>query len=156
MHLCPTLQKPGKPVRLPTLLSLVKRKRLAEVAGRDWFFCALQDCDVVYFAGDGTTIAKGDLEVRVGLKEKSAPHTVCYCFGHTEESIREEVVRTGRSTVVDSITARVRAGECTCETTNPQGTCCLGDVAKVVKKLFQDPGDMVCKVPGPHSGCCNK
>ncbi len=156
MHVCPTSQKPGKRVRPPTVVSLVNEDRVAEVDGRDWFFCALKDCEVVYFAEDGTTIPKSDLKVRVGLKEKDAPHTVCYCFGHTVESIREEVVRTGRSTVVDSITSRVKAGECACETTNPKGTCCLGDVGRVVKELVQDTGNVECKLPSSDPGCCNK
>ena len=31
------------------------------------------------------------------------------------------------------ITERIKAGECSCETMNPKGSCCLADVKKVVK-----------------------
>ena len=156
MNVCPTSRKPGRQVRPPTLLSLVHENRHAEFPGREWFFCSVTDCDVVYFADDGTTIPKSDLKVRVRLKETDAPHTVCYCFGHTVESIREEVARTGKSTAVDSITARVKAGECRCETKNPQGTCCLGDVGRVVSHLVEVAADMECELLNADQGCCNK
>ncbi|MBI3099588.1 MAG: hypothetical protein HYY93_15375 [Planctomycetes bacterium] len=73
------------------------------------------------------------MKVRFGARDKDSPRTVCYCFGHTVESIREEVERTGRSTVAASITAKVKAGECRCETMNPKGGCCLGEVQKAVR-----------------------
>lgn len=34
--------------------------------------------DVVYFTRDGVTLGKTALKVRVGLKEKESPRTVCY------------------------------------------------------------------------------
>ncbi len=132
--LCPVTARPGKPVAPLTVRSLVREERLAEIEGRDWFFCDQPDCGVVYFTRDGVTVDRGALKVRVGLKEKEPPRTVCYCFGHTVESIREEIEGTGRSTVAASIRERVEAGECSCEVLNPKGTCCLGDVHKAVRE----------------------
>ena len=65
-----------------------------------------------------------------------AADTVCYCFGHTVASIRDEVQRTGRSTVVADVTAHVRAGTCACTEKHPEARCCLGDVRRVVKELL--------------------
>ena len=138
--LCPAAGKRGKPVPLVTLRSLVPPEHAAVVEGREWFFCGLPDCEVVYFTHDGQTLEKNALKVRVGLKEKEAPRPVCYCFGHTVESIREEIEKTGRSTVVASIREKVEAGECSCEVLNPKGTCCLGDVNHVVKEAFASIG----------------
>lgn len=103
---------------------------------RHWNYCGAPDCEVVYFDAGGAVIEKSALTVRVGEKEKDPPHTVCYCFGHTAEGIRDEVRRTGRSTVVASITAKVKAGECSCDTMNPKGACCLGDVNREVKSAL--------------------
>jgi hypothetical protein len=50
-------------------------------------------------------------------------------------SIRAELVRTGSSTVVASITAGILAGQCACEIRNPQGNCCLGNVREVVQGI---------------------
>lgn len=158
---CPVAGKRGKPVPLVTLRSLVLPEHAAGAEGREWFFCDLPDCDVVYFTHDGRTLDKRALRVRVGLKEKEAPRPVCYCFGHTVESIREEIGRIGRSTVAASIKEKVEAGECSCENLNPKGTCCLGDVNKAVKEALASIG-----VPRPegtrppaatksaNDGCC--
>jgi len=134
--LCPAAGKRGKPVPLVTLRSLVLPEHAAVVEGREWFFCSLPDCEVVYFTHDGQTLEKNALKVRVGLKEKEAPRPACYCFGHSVESIREEIEKRGRSTVVASIRDKVEAGECSCEVLNPKGTCCLGDVNNVVKEAL--------------------
>ena len=139
--LCPAAAKRGKPVPLVTLRSLVLPEHAAVVEGREWFFCSLPDCEVVYFIPDGQTLEKNALKVRVGLKEREAPRPICYCFGHTVESIREEIEKTDRSTVGASIREKVEAGECRCEVLNPKGTCCLGDVNKVVKEALASSGD---------------
>jgi hypothetical protein len=142
---CPVAGKAGKPVPLVTPRNLVLPEHAANVEGREWFFCDQPDCDIVYFTRDGRTLDKNALKVRVGLKDKEAPRPVCYCFGHTVESIVEEIVRTGRSTVPPSIKKRVEANECSCEVLNPKGTCCLGDVNRVVKKALASVG-----VPRPE------
>ena len=57
-----------------------------------------------------------DVTVRVGLKETEPPVPLCYCFGHTAESVRDEIVATGRSTVPERITVEVQAGKIERET----------------------------------------
>jgi Zinc binding domain len=152
--LCPVAGKCDKPVPLLTLRSLLLPEDAAIVEGRDWFFCDQPDCDVVYFARDGATFSKAALKVRVGLKEKESPRTLCYCFGHTVESIRQEIERTSRSTVAASIKEKVSAGQCRCEILNPKGTCCLGDVNRVVKDALEGADDSRpgCRIPGPAIG----
>ncbi|MGQ0612711.1 MAG: putative iron-sulfur cluster-binding metallochaperone [Planctomycetaceae bacterium] len=155
--LCPVAGKPGRRVAGATLRTLVRGERLPEVEAGEWFYCDLPDCDVVYFAADGRTLKKDALKVRVGAKEESPPHTVCYCFGHTAESIREEIERTGQSTVAASITAKVKTGECSCETLNPKGSCCLGDINKTVKDAFAAVGGERAEpapVEEPAHDCC--
>lgn len=66
--------------------------------------------------------------VRVGIKETEAPRPVCYCFGYSLEDIIEEIRLTGSTTVPQSILTRLDSEGCHCETTNPQGSCCLGTV----------------------------
>lgn len=144
--LCPETRSTGVPVPLGTVRSLVRAGTELAPADAAWFYCDLPACDVVYFTPDGRTIRRGDLRVRVGAKETDPPHTVCYCFGHTVEGIRDEIARTGESTVVASITAKVRAGECSCETSNPKGRCCLGDVNRAVK-------DALASAHGPADAC---
>ena len=133
---CPQCGGKGKPIGLVTIESLLTEAALARLEATHAFrFCRTPHCAVVYFSDDGLHLfMKSDVSVRVGQKEAFGPIPLCYCFGHTEESIAQEIVETGKSTVVASITAKVKAGECDCERRNPQGGCCLGNVNLAVKK----------------------
>ena len=160
---CPRTGTPGRPVPAETVRALVPD---LPPGGTDrlWHYCGAPDCEVVYFEAGGAVIEKSALAVRVGEKESDPPHTVCYCFGHTVESIREDLARHGRTTIPDSIKARVKAHECSCEVSNPKGSCCLGDVAREVaragKELSATPGTAQKADPSPSSGsgetdtCC--
>jgi hypothetical protein len=121
------------------MLHLLKPGLIDRIEESNYRFCSNPDCRVVYFAESAdSTFTTDDLRVRVGLKEREDPIPICYCFGHTVASARDELARTGRSTVVASITAEIKAGRCACETTNPSGSCCLGDVSKTVKELMKE------------------
>ncbi|MGE0229718.1 MAG: mercuric transporter MerT family protein [Dehalococcoidia bacterium] len=160
---CPATGTPGRPVAGETVRSLVLDTSRADLSG-NWHYCGVQDCGVVYFDADGRTIEKSELKVRVGEKERDPPYTVCYCFGHTVEDIRDDIVRNGRTTIPDDIKARVKAGECSCEVSNPKGTCCLGDVAREVGRAEKEAAVAMpdgetskgaCSAgPEEDAGCC--
>ncbi len=47
---------------------------------------------------------------------------ICYCFEHSEEDIRRDVLSSGgRSLIMEHIMAEKKAGTCRCETLNPTG-----------------------------------
>ena len=58
------------------------------------------------------------------------------------QSIEEEIRGTGRTTVQERIKMEVKAGTCRCEVENPQGTCCLGDVARAVSRIIGHGGSL--------------
>lgn len=144
LRICPRCGTRGKIVEDVTLRSLIKPEELSRLTEGPYRFCATQGCDVVYFAEDGSHVfTRGDLTVRVGVKETEAPRPICYCFHHTVEEIFEEIRRTGRSTVSDDIRARMDVEGCHCERTNPQGSCCLGVVQSFVEEAAAaGPGAM--------------
>ncbi len=113
---------------------------LTEVRPVSHFFCRTADCPTVYFAADGEQrFHEGMLRERVHQKHSGGEDVfVCYCFRHTRRSIKAELSRTGRTSVVESITAGIQAGKCACEIRNPQGSCCLGNVRTVVHQLTAD------------------
>lgn len=133
---CPACGSLGKPVKRLTLGALLKPEARARIPVQEEFcFCRTADCEVVYFADGQALFQKENLAVPVGLKQPNDPTApVCYCFGWTPEKIRAEIERTGRSTVIDQIKAQVKSGNCYCEVTNPQGSCCLGNVTAAVQK----------------------
>lgn len=131
---CKKCNHKGRSVQRITPESLLLSEALAKLDDSQYYYCPSESCDVVYFSNEGDSyFHKSDLSVRVGQKEVDDPVTVCYCFGHTRQSVCEEIRKTGKSTVQADITAKVKAGLCSCETKNPQGSCCLGNVGKAVK-----------------------
>jgi hypothetical protein len=132
--LCPNCGEIGRPVGIVTLKHMVMPEFLDLVNKRGFAFCRTDDCPVVYFHADGETLKKGDLRVRVGLKETADPVPVCYCFGFTERMLVEEVQTSGRSTIRQRIAAEMKADNCACEIRNPQGSCCLGNVKAAVTR----------------------
>ena len=105
----------------------------------NYYFDRTPSCDVVYFSNEaGSYFEKQELNVRVGIKESEAPIPICYCFGHTVESAREELSVTGRSTVADRIIKEIQAGRCSCETSNPSGACCLGEVNESIRAIVEE------------------
>lgn len=44
----------------------------------------------------------------------------------------------GKSTAVAKITEYVEAGKCACELRNPQGSCCLGNVAQAFRQSAKE------------------
>lgn len=133
---CPSCGAKGKPVKPITVETLVAEDALARAARADGFrFCATPSCDVAYFhPEDGHQVARSEVRVRIGQKETTAPRPVCYCFDHTVEEIEADVAATGTSPIAESITAKCRQGLDRCEETNPQGSCCLGNVRRALRE----------------------
>jgi hypothetical protein len=129
---CQVCGNPGTPVTRISVESLVREKRRSLLASPDGFsFCHTPDCAVVYFNNDTDEyIEKGDVNVRVGIKETEDPVPLCYCFGWTQKKIDDEITRTGKSLVVEDIMNRMKTAGCNCERNNPSGKCCLKDVTK--------------------------
>ncbi|MEK6202336.1 MAG: hypothetical protein N2A40_07960 [Desulfobulbaceae bacterium] len=46
---------------------------------------------------------------------------ICYCFGYTEEDLRQDVLRHGQSLILKRIVAAKKDGQCRCAETNPAG-----------------------------------
>ena len=133
---CPVCKGLGTPVGTVTLRAQLQPCLVDHVKDASYRFCGSTDCQVVYFLpGSVQTFVRVDLTIRVGIKETHAPHPICYCFGHTQESLREAWVSTGKDEAVAAIHIAVKAGTCRCETTNPQGRCCLGELQKFMKAM---------------------
>lgn len=157
---CPSCGKKAKRVSPVTLGALLKDK-FAEPFTADgqsccdsngegckpvtgdtgWRFCDSPDCDVVYFseAGD-TTFTKSQLKVAVGVKETTGERPLCYCFGHSVASIKDELRTKGHSNALEDIRAKMKDPGCRCETENPSGACCLGSVTKGIQIAQEELG----------------
>jgi hypothetical protein len=135
-----------------TPAALLRTEAKARLSTRPLRFCRTADCEVVYFDDQGGTFEAADLTVPVFQKSTDPARPVCYCFEHTVASIEEEVAARGASDVPKRIGEKCKTGLDDCEHTNPQGSCCLGNVHQVVKAAMRAHGAGLPQVP--PSGCC--
>ncbi len=129
---CPACGRPGRLVERITVKAMLRPEALMRVSAPEHRFCATPKCPVVYF-GIEEAFDRKEIVVPVFQKEPAGERTVCYCFGIGEGDLRRELLETGRSTASERISALVKADRCACEVKNPQGSCCLGNVAAAAK-----------------------
>jgi len=116
------------------LKALLRPQALIRLTAEDHRFCATADCEVVYFGTD-EVFRREDLTVPVFQKEPLGQRVVCYCFAVSEGDIARELAESGRSMAAERITQLIQQERCACEVRNPQGTCCLGNVALAERSL---------------------
>jgi len=131
---CPQCGKTGRSVERITVKALLRPEALARLSAPEHRFCATPECPVVYF-GREEVFDREELAVAVFQKQPPGARTVCYCFAISEADIRRELVESGHSSASERIARLVRADRCACEVKNPQGSCCLGNVAEATKGL---------------------
>jgi len=94
----------GRPVSRKTVMLMLKPDLLDQAMTGKYSFCSVRDCSVVYFEDQGNrSFTVDDLRTRVGLKAKEDPIPLCYCFGFDESHMREEISRTGETTIPETI-----------------------------------------------------
>ena len=132
---CPQDNNRGKSVPLITLKSLLKPFALERLDPQsDYRFCDKPKCPVVYFSNKGNTFITQDVEVPVFQKDNGNDVYVCYCFGWSRQRLQNELVTTGQSIAIESITTHIKAKRCGCEVNNPQGSCCLMNVKRTLQQ----------------------
>ncbi len=136
---CTTCRRGSRPVTRKTVLLMLRPELIEQASEGEYRFCAQSDCETVYFnERSGESFTTSDLRVRVGLKERTDPIPLCYCFGFDEKGMREEIFQTGKTTIPDRIKALIKEKMCACPARNPSGACCLGEVLQSAKRLGQE------------------
>jgi hypothetical protein len=116
---CPVngIEYPEVPVR--TIAHHIKQSWLWKGKDQPYYFCDDPNCDVVYFGVDDSVILTSQMRTTVGVKDKSDEAMVCYCYGVTKaDALNEQGIR-------EFVIAQTKHKECSCETSNPSGRCCL-------------------------------
>jgi hypothetical protein len=135
VNTCPECGKAGKPVQSQTVSAMLSVS-LRAVRDVKYLFCRTQTCSVVYFsAGGEQTFTVEQVREPVYQKEPDARDVfICYCFRHTVGELRAASSES-RMAIVDDINTGINAGQCACDLRNPQGSCCLGNVRGLIKRL---------------------
>ena len=125
----------GRDVSRQTVVHHVKSEKLFSVGDEEYKFCSSQNCAVVYYAVSGQTFMIDDARELVTSKTTGDARPLCYCFGFTEGFARQEIARTGESSVSKQVSRFIKEKLCSCEIRNPSGVCCLGEINKILKRL---------------------
>jgi len=149
---CPGCGTPGRAVEPVTVKAMLQPAALMRLSARGHRFCPAPGCRVVYFGTD-EVFHREEILLPVLQKEPPGERTVCYCFGITEGEIRRELAETGRSTAGSRVAALVSAGRCACEVRNPQGSCCLGNLAAAARtaRAERDGNETASREPGAEA-----
>jgi len=132
---CPECGQKGKFVQGQTIKALVSVS-LRRIPAAAFLFCPTPTCPVVYFSPDveqGFNVEQ--VRERVFQKEPDNDDAfVCYCFRHTVGDVRAGPAES-RTGILDDINTGIKAGQCACDIRNPQGSCCLGNVRGLIKRV---------------------
>jgi hypothetical protein len=135
---CPHCHQPGRAVSARTIVHHAPgiAARGGDLTG--WHLCPSGgECEVVYFRGEDV-VRLAEARLAPYHKGSGRDRTVCFCFGHTERTVADEVARTGRSAIAEAVRDACRQGRGDCERENPLGRCCLGDVGRIVDGAVSD------------------
>jgi len=118
---CPVNGQKCSEVSVRTIAHHIKEAWAWQPTAHRYFVCDDPACEVVYFGDDGSTILKSQLRTQLGPKETSEDGLLCYCFGITRRDFQRN------PSARDYVVEQTKAGQCSCETSNPSGRCCLKD-----------------------------
>lgn len=109
---CPSCGNTGKNLKAITLKSRLTVDALAAAGDLDSYrHCPAPGCDVAYYQpATGKPVFKDAVDVVIGTKETEGPRPVCYCFGHSWQSIEDTLRVTGATDVIETITAHCKMG----------------------------------------------
>lgn len=131
---CPICGTKGRNVDTATVKSQLAVS-LRQIVDDDYRFCMQRECEVVYYTESGHIVKTADLRERVYQKQPDSPDTlVCYCFYHTLSDIQIALAENKVHLIVDDIQTGIQLGQCACDWRNPQGSCCLGNIQKLIKQ----------------------
>lgn len=128
-RLCPSCNKEGSLVDFITVQSLLKSEIVEKLEDTPHYrYCKTYGCPVAYFAPQ-QIYRVNDLKVKATHKDHGLDVPVCYCFNYTRGFIKQGLADRLHMNVLSEIKAKMKDPGCFCETSNPQGACCLGNVS---------------------------
>ena len=156
MTACPQCGAAGRKVSQLTVEHHARADQRATGSPRDgWRFCPASTCTVGYFvSADVTPILVDAMRTVPFAKSQEPCRLVCFCFEHTARAIAEEVLAGGESIIKAAIAEACRKGADDCERKNPEGRCCLGHVAAVIREVDREDGDCSAGGDQPQVACC--
>ena len=135
---CPQCGEAGRKVGKATVEAHTPKARRRPIGDIDgWRFCRTSSCAVGYFAGETEPILLSEMGTVPFPKSDAPERFVCFCFEHTVAAVAKDARSNRSSTIKAAITEACRSGLDDCALKNPEGVCCLGNVAAVIRGADQ-------------------
>lgn len=117
---CGTRLRPVSPAHV---MRQIRHPAGQDIRG-DYGFCPASGCSTVFVASDGTFFTSTSLRHPPAYKSGNSGDLLCYCFDFRGVDLLSERA----DDALAYISARIRAGDCACDITNPSAGCCLGSI----------------------------
>lgn len=65
---------------------------------------------------------------------------ICYCFNYSKKEFYEAFKRNEEALIIKEIKNKMKNPGCFCETANPLGKCCLGEIQNFVENVKKERG----------------
>jgi hypothetical protein len=134
---CPVCGNTGRKVTALTLNHHVP-KRLRASIGDDATFCLNPACEVIYCNPREFVVKRGETLVPVTIKDAGDHVLACYCFDFSRGDLRRDLAQSGETDIPQRVREGVAQGRCDCERKNPQGACCLSNIAAEIKIISEE------------------
>ena len=135
---CPACGKEGNLVKNYTVKHIVVEELTEEVGSSNYYLCMNEDCDVVYYSSDSSTIFnKQQVKVPIWFKKDANPKYACYCSQVTEEQVIKAVIEKGAKSMAEVLEITGAMKNPQCREKNPLGKCCHQIIQNAIEKAFK-------------------
>ena len=71
---------------------------------------------------------ESEKKINFSIDNENHEGLICYCFKYSKSELRKAVRCGNEQQFVNEVKAKMKNPGCFCETANPSGKCCLGDI----------------------------
>ena len=108
------------------------------VSNSNYYICLSEDCDIVYYNIDYSSIfRKEHMKIPIWYKKDANPKYICYCNKVTEEDIINAVINDGAKNIKDIVNLNGAMKNANCEINNPFGKCCSNHIQETINKALK-------------------
>jgi len=126
---CPKCHESCKSVSLATVLQHLLFPFNLDINNDDNYYCLNIECAISYFSISGNLFSTSQIRDKVELQQG----WLCYCFDISKKQYQHALDNGPAIKIKEFVIAQTKAHQCSCETRNPSGQCCLADFKKMEK-----------------------
>jgi len=136
---CPKCGEKGARVKSGTVRYLLDDEHRKAVTDKIYGLCLSPDCEVSWYAQDGTHHFTTDqTQTPIWTKKDADPVMACYCNEITRQMVEDAVKKKGLRDMESIITHYRGEVQSTCAVKNPMGKCCTEAFGEMIDEALLD------------------